>query len=177
MCEGGIPDHASLICIVVLGVKERCPPPSPTTTSWQRELILLPAAALGKACLVPLLISPAALNQLTRAQLSSPENASVTHLSYGSMRKEKCPLCQHLRQVGELTLTSYEWESCPCIPTAATLERTGPAPCLRHTIKPILFVEVWVSQLFLLLISVWRHGLWRDALYPLSLTIHNRLGS
>lgn len=102
---------------------------------------------------------------------------SVPRLSYGSMRKEKCPLCQHLRQVGELTLTSYEWESCPCIPTAATLERTGPAPCLSHTIKPILFVEVWVSQLFLLLISVWRHGLWRDALYPLSLTVHNRLGS
>ena len=54
-----------------------------------------------------------------------------------------CPLPTHqrLRQVGELALRSYEWESHLCPSSVAALVRVARMPCLGNTVE--LALKVW----------------------------------
>ena len=59
---------------------------------------------------------------------------------------ERCHPHQHLSHMGELALRSEGWESCPCLPPAATFGRTGPVFCLSGIVEPTPLAEVWVAS-------------------------------
>lgn len=160
VCEGGIPDHASLICSVVLEVKERCPPPSPTTIIWQRKLIPLamhtresrPCTLSGQ----PSRIDPVdkgAVEQTRQCECGKP--GPFPHLPFDDTVKERCPLSlstpeacgrtgSDVIRVGELPLhpiSSNTRENRPC---------SLPEP--HNKDNPVCGV-VSVRKLFLLLIT------------------------
>lgn len=86
---------------------------------------------------------------------------------------ERCPshpVHQHLRQVEDLALRSYEWESCLEPPTSCSTREGRTCTWAAQETQPCWRRYGWTSPLWVWEISfhylsvIWWHGLERDAL-------------